>query len=128
LRTKVNRKISSQDVIDELFTLFIPRVIPGHIRSDNGFEFMAKAVRRWLNNLKVKTLFIDRCSPREHGYIESFNRRLRDELLKWGILTTLEETKVLIKQERKEYNQMRRHSALRYEPPAPEVMLYGEMT
>ena len=123
LRSKVNRKISSQDVIDELFNLFIFRGIPEHIRSDNGPEFTARAVRKWLNRLGVKTLFIERGSPWENGYIESFNGKLRDELLAREIFTTLEEAKVLIEQWRKEYNQVRPHSALGYRPPAPETIL-----
>ena len=101
LSIKVNRKISSQDVIEELFNLFIFRGIPGHIRSDNGPEFAARAVRRWLNPLGVKTLFIEPGSPWENGYIESFNGKLRDELLNREIFTTLEEAKVLIEQWRR---------------------------
>jgi len=123
LSGKVNRKISSQDVIDELFNLFIFRGIPEHIRSDNGPEFTAKVVRRWLNHLGVKTLFIEPGSPWENGYIESFNGKLRDELLDREIFTTLEEAKVLIEQWRRNYNQVRPHSALRYQPPAPEAIL-----
>ena len=123
LSGKVNRKISSQDVIDELFNLFILRGIPAHIRSDNGPEFTAKAVRRWLNRLGVKTLFIEPGSPWENGYIESFNGKLRDELLDLEIFTTLEEAKVLIEQWRRNYNQVRPHSALGYQPPAPEAIL-----
>ena len=123
LNSKVNRKISSQDVIDELFNLFIFRGIPEHIRSDNGPEFTAKAVRRWLNRLGVKTLFIEPGSPWENGYIESFNGKLRDELLDREIFTTLEEAKVLIEQWRRDYNQVRPHSALGYQPPAPEAIL-----
>jgi len=123
LNSKVNRKISSQDVIDELFNLFIFRGIPEHIRSDNGPEFTAKAVRRWLNRLGVKTLFIEPGSPWENGYIESFNGKLRDELLDREIFTTLEEAKVLIEQWRRDYNHVRPHSALGYRPPAPEAIL-----
>jgi len=123
LSIKVNRKISSQDVIDELFNLFIFRGIPEHVRSDNGPEFTARAVRRWLNRLGVKTLFIEPGSPWENGYIESFNGKLRDELLNREIFTTLEEARVLIEQWRREYNQVRPHSALGYRPPAPEAIL-----
>ena len=119
----VKRKITSQDVIDQLFHLFIFRGIPEHIRSDNGPEFTAKAVRKWLNNVEVKTLFIEPGSPWENGYIESFNGKLRDELLNREIFTTLEEAKVLIEQWRREYNQVRPHSALGYRPPAPEAIL-----
>jgi putative transposase len=123
LKIKVNRKISSQDVIEELFNLFLFRGIPEHIRSDNGPEFTAKAVRKWLDCLGVKTLFIEPGSPWENGYIESFNGKLRDELLNREIFTTLEEAKVLIELWRKEYNQIRPHSALGYQPPGPEAIL-----
>jgi transposase InsO family protein len=123
LAIKVNRKLNSQDVIDELFKLFIYRGIPDHIRSDNGSEFTAKIVRKWLNRLGVKTLFIEPGSPWENGYIESFNGKLRDELLNREIFTTLEEAKVLIEPWRREYNQVRPHSALGYRPPAPEAIM-----
>jgi transposase InsO family protein len=119
----VGRKIKNQDVIDLLFQLFILRGIPEHIRSDNGPEFTAKTVRKWLNRLGVKTLFIEPGSPWENGYIESFNGKLRDELLNREIFTTLEEARVLIEQWRREYNQVRPHSALGYQPPAPEAIL-----
>ena len=119
----VARKIKNQDVIDLLFQLFILRGIPAHIRSDNGPEFTAQAIRKWLNKLGVRTLFIEPGSPWENGYIESFNGKLRDELLNREIFTTLEEAKVLIEQWRREYNQIRPHSALEYRPPAPETIL-----
>jgi len=119
----VARKIKNQDVNDLLFNLFIFRGIPEHLRSDNGPEFTARAVRKWLNRLGVKTLFIERGSPWENGYVESFNGKLRDELLNREIFTTLEEARVLIEQWRREYNQVRPHSSLRYQPPAPEAML-----
>lgn len=128
LAIKVNRKLNSQDVIDELFKLFIYRGIPDHIRSDNGSEFTAKIVRKWLNRLGVKTLFIEPGSPWENGYIESFNGKLRDELLNREIFTTLEEAKVLIEQWRREYNQVRPHSALGYRPPAPEAIMSMALT
>jgi putative transposase len=123
LATRVARKISSQDVIDELFKLFIFRGIPEHLRSDNGPEFTAKAVRMWLSRLGVRTLFIEKGSPWENGYIESFNGKMRDELLNLEIFTTLEEAKVLIEQWRRHYNQIRPHSAKKYRPPAPEATL-----
>ena len=119
----VAHKITNQEVIDLLFQLFIFRGIPEHIRSDNGPEFTAKAVRKWLNRLEVKTLFIEPGSPWENGYIESFNGKLRDELLGREIFTTLDEAKVLIEQWRREYNQVRPHNALGYKAPAPEAML-----
>jgi len=124
----IARKIKKQDVIDLLFYLFIIRGIPEHIRSDNGSEFTAKAVRKWLEKLGVKTLFIEPGSPWENGYIESFNGKLRDELLDREIFTTLEEAKVLIEQWRREYNQVRPHSSLGYRPPAPEAILSAVTT
>jgi len=124
----VKRRVTSQDVIDQLFELIIFRGVPEHIRSDNGPEFTAKAVRRWLNRLGVKTLFIEPGSPWENGYIESFNGKLRDELLNREILTTLFEAKVLIEQWRREYNQVRPHSSLGYQPPAPETRISVALT
>ena len=118
----VERRISSQDVIDQLFNLFIFRGVPEHIRSDNGPEFTAKVVRSWLNRLGVKTLFIEPGSPWENGYIESFNGKLRDELLSREVFTTLLEARILIEDWRKEYNHIRPHSSLRYRPPAPEAI------
>ena len=123
LAIKVARKISSHDVIDELFKLFIWHSIPEHLRSDNGTEFTAKVVRQWLDRLGVKTLFIERGSPWENGYLESFNGKLRDELLNRELFRTLEEAKVLIEAWREDYNQIRPHSSLGYQPPAPEAVL-----
>ena len=119
----VKRCITSQDVMDQLFELIIFRGIPEHIRSDNGPEFTAKAIRGLLNRLGVKTLFIEPGSPWENGYIESFNGKLRDELLNREVFYTLTEAKVLIEQWRKEYNQVRPHSSLGYRPPAPEAKI-----
>jgi len=124
----VRRQITSQDVIDVLFELFIFRGIPEHIRSDNGPEFTAKAVRNWLERLGVKTLFIEPGSPWENGYVESFNGKLRDELLNRDVFTTLMEANILIEQWRKEYNQVRPHSALGYRPPAPEAVTLKILT
>jgi putative transposase len=123
LATFVARKIKTQDVIDQLFNLFIFRGMPDHIRSDNGPEFTAKAIRDWLSQLGVKTLYIEPGSPWENGYIESFNGKLRDELLDREIFNNLEEAKVLIEGWRREYNHIRPHSAKNYQPPAPEAIL-----
>jgi putative transposase len=128
LATLVARKIKSEDVLDQLFNLFVFRGIPGHIRSDNGPEFTARAVRKWLNRLGVKTLFIEPGSPWENGYIKSFNGKLRDELLNREIFTTLEEAKVLINQWRREYNHFRPHSSKNYRPPVPEARLTMALT
>ena len=118
----VECQIRSQDVIGVLSELFLLRGIPEYIRSDNGPEFTAKAVRDWLNRLEVKTLFIELGSPWENGYIESFNGKLRDELLNGEIFTTLLEAQVLTENWRKEYNHIRPHSSLGYRPPAPEAI------
>ena len=128
LAVVVKRRITSQEVIDRLFELFILRGIPEHIRSDNGPEFTARAIRRWLNRLGVKTMYIEPGSPWENGYIESFNGKLRDELLNREIFTTLEEARVLIEQWRQEYNHIRPHSSLGYRPPAPETILSAVTT
>ena len=124
----VKRRITSEDVIGQLFDLFIFRAIPEHIRSDNGPEFTAQAIRRWLNRLGVKTLFIEPGSPWENGYIESLNGKLRDELLNRETFYTLIEAKVLTEQWRKEYNQIRPHSSLNYRPPAPEARIPATLT
>ena len=119
----VGRRLTSEDVIDQLFNLFVLRGIPEHIRSDNGPEFTAKAIRKWLARIGVNALFIEPGSPWENGYIESFNGKMRDELLNREIFTTLTEAKVLIADWRKEYNQVRPHSSLGYRPPAPEAKI-----
>ena len=110
-------------MIDQLFELFIFRSIPEHIRSDNGPEFAAKAVRKLLARLGVKTLFIEPGSPWENGYIESFNGKLRDEMLNREVFYTLTEARILTEQWRREYNHIRPHSALGYRPPAPETRI-----
>jgi putative transposase len=124
LALPVARSITSQDVIDQLFQLFMLRGIPEHIRSDNGTEFTAKAIRKWLADIGVKMLFIEPGSPWENGYIESFNGKLRDELLNREVFSTLTEARVLIGEWRREYNNVRPHSSLRYRPPEPEAVLF----
>jgi len=119
----VARRITSQDVIDQLFQLFVLRGIPEYIRSDNGPEFTAREIRKWLGSIGIKTLFIEPGSPWENGYIESFNGKLRDELLNREVFYTLTEAKVLIGEWRREYNGFRPHSACGYRPPAPEATL-----
>ena len=103
LAIEVARKQSSRDVLRMLAGLMLRHGIPKHIRSDNGPEFVAKAVREWLSRLGVETLFIEPGSPWENGYIESFNGKLRDELLNGEIFTTLKEAKVLTEVWRREY-------------------------
>jgi putative transposase len=119
----VERNISSDDVLYCLADMFIQHGIPDHIRSDNGPEFTAKLVRQWLSHIGVKTLFIEPGSPWENGYVESFNGKLRDELLNREIFYTLVEAKVLIERWRVHYNRVRPHSSLGYRPPAPEAIL-----
>ena len=99
------------------------RGVPDHIRSDNGPEFTATVVRDWLGKVGVKTLFIEPGSPWENGYCESFNGKLRDELLAREVFYTLRETKVLIERWRRHYNTKRPHSSLGYRPPAPEAVM-----
>ena len=119
----VNRRITSSDVIDQLFQLFILRGVPEHIRSDNGPEFTARAIRKWLRRMGVKTLFIEPGSPWENGYIESFNGKMRDELLDREIFYSLKEAQILIEMWRTHYNTVRPHSSLGYRPPAPAAIV-----
>jgi putative transposase len=122
LAIDVARRMTSEDVLERLTDLFIRHGVPDHIRSDNGAEFTAKAVREWLTKVGVRTLFIEPGSPWENGYIESFNGKLRDELLNGEIFYTLREAKVLIERWRQHYKRVRPHSSLGYRPPAPEVI------
>ena len=119
----VARGLTSDDVLERLSDLFVRRGVPGHIRSDNGPEFTAKAVREWLGKVGVTTLYIEPGSPWEDGYIESFNGKLRDELLDREAFDTLLEAKVLIERWRVLYNTVRPHSSLGYRPPAPEAIV-----
>jgi putative transposase len=125
LAIDVARKLTSDDVLERLAWLMATRGVPQHIRSDNGPEFTATVVRQWLKNVGVKTLFIEPGSPWENGYVESFNGKLRDELLDREIFYSLNEAKVLIEMWRKHYNQVRPHSSLGYRPPAPETIAAG---
>jgi putative transposase len=126
LSIDVARQFTSDDVLERLAWLFVTRGVPDHLRSDNGPEFTAKAVRQWLEQIGVKTLFIAPGSPWENGYVESFNGKLRDELLNGEIFYTLREAKVLIERWRIHYNTVRPHSSLRYRPPAPETIMPAE--
>jgi putative transposase len=123
LAIDVARKLKSDDVLERLSDLFVRRGVPGHIRSDNGPEFTAEAVREWLGRVGVTTLFIEPGSPWENGYIESFNGKLSDELLDREVFDTLLEAKVLIERWRCSYNTARPHSSLGYRPPAPEAIV-----
>jgi len=117
----VDRKLRSTDVIESLAELFVTKGLPRHIRSDNGPEFCANAVREWLDRLDVGPLFIEPGSPWENGYCESFNGKLRDELLNCEIFYTLQEAKILIENWQREYNAIRPHSSLGQRPQAPET-------
>ena len=123
LATVVRRQMKAEHVIESLDVLFLRRGIPEHLRSDNGPEFTAERVRTWLQRIGVKTLFIEPGSPWENGYIESFNGRMRDELLNGEIFYTLLEAQVLVEGWRRNYNEVRPHSALGYRPPAPAALL-----
>ena len=125
LAIRVARQLGSTEVIDVLADLFIARGVPAHIRSDNGPEFVAKAVQSWITGVGARTAYIVPGSPWENGYVESFNGKLRDELLEGEVFNTLREAQVLIEQWRQHFNTVRPHSALRYRPPAPEVVMPG---
>jgi len=124
LAVRVARSLTHKDVLEVLTQLFCERGIPAHLRSDNGSEFTAKKVCTWLSKLEVKPLFIEPGSPWENGYIESFNGKMRDELLAREIFYSLKEAQVMIEIWRREYNTIRPHSALGYRPPAPETILF----
>jgi transposase InsO family protein len=121
----VARELNSEDVLDRLMQPFITRGRPAHIRSDNGPEFVAEKVRGWLQRLEVGPLFIEPGSPWENGYNESFNGKLRDELLNGELFDTLREAQVLVERWRRHYNTVRPHSSLGYRPPAPEAIQPG---
>jgi putative transposase len=124
LAIRIGRRLNSSDVIDVLSALFILRGVPTHIRSDNGPEFIAKAVRNWISAVGARAAYIEPGSPWENGYCESFNARLRDELLNGEIFYSLKEARIVIEGWRRHYNTVRPHSSLDYQPPAPEVVLW----
>ena len=119
----VARWLRSMEVLETLAQLFVTHGVPAHLRSDNGPEFTAELIRLWLEALQVQTLFIAPGSPWENGYVESFNGKLRDELLDREIFYTLTEAQILIERWRRQYNTVRPHSALGYRPPAPEAIM-----
>ena len=122
LASYTKRKIKSQDVILVLAELFLQKGIPEHIRSDNGPEFVAKKLVKWLKHLEVGPLFIQPGSPWENGYCESFNGKMRYEFLDGEIFYSLLEAQVLIEKWRNHYNTLRPHSSLGGRPPAPETL------
>jgi transposase InsO family protein len=119
LAIRVARRLGSNEVIEMLADVMLGRGIPKNIRSDNGPEFVAKELRKWLGNLGTGTLYIEPGSPWENGYCESFNGKLRDECLNGEIFYSLKEAQIVIEKWRVEYNTRRPHSALGYRPPAP---------
>ena len=123
----VKRRLNSMDVLLTLADLFIRKGVPDYIRSDNGSEFTARMIRNWLKRIGVKTLYIEPGSPWENGYIESFNGKLRDELLDREVFYTLKEAQILIERWRIEYNTIRPHSSLGYRPPAPESIEFNRL-
>jgi transposase InsO family protein len=122
LAIRVARRLGSIDVIEMLAELCLEQGVPGHVRSDQGPEFIAIAVREWIAAVGAKTAFIEKASPWENGYVESFNGKLRDELLNVEIFYSLAEARIMIEQWRRHYNAVRPHSALGYRPPAPSVV------
>ncbi len=117
LAIRVSRRLKSIDVIDALSDLFILRGVPGHIRSDNGPEFIARAVQDWIAAVGARTATIAPGSPWENGFIESFKSRLGDELY------TLREAQIVIESWRRHYNAERPHASIGYQAPAPEVFV-----
>jgi putative transposase len=118
LAIDVDRKIKGADVVGLLRYLFAVRGEPGFIRSDNGPEFASNAVKKWLEVSGVKTLFVARGSPWENGYIESFNSKLRDELLNRELFLHIDELRYVVDRWRMDYNHYRPHSSLDYMAPA----------
>jgi putative transposase len=125
LAIRVARRLGSLEVIETLAEVMMWRGIPGHIRSDNGPEFIAQELRKWLAKVGTGTLYIEPGSPWENGYCESFNGKLRDECLNGEIFYSLKEAQVVIEHWRVEYNTRRPHSALGYRPPAPAACEIG---
>ena len=119
----VARWLRTMEVLETLAQLFVTHGVPAHLRADNGPEFTAELIRLWLEALQVQTLFIEPGSPWENGYVESFNGKLRDELLDREIFYTLTEARILIERWRRQYNTVRPHSALGYRPPAPAAII-----
>ncbi len=136
LAIRVKRKLNSTEVIDALTDLFILRGVPVYIRSElpiegaigsspmgDGPEFIAEAVRDWIKAVGAKTAYIEPGSPWENGFCESFNGRMRDELLNGEVFYSLREAQIIIEGWSKHYNTKRPHSALGYRPPAPEAII-----
>jgi len=118
LALEVARTFTAKDVMLTLQYLFAVRAVPEHIRSDNGPEFVAKEIQRWLDRAEVGTLYIRKASPWENGYVESFNGRLRDELLNRELFLSLPEARVVLDEWRLTYNHDRIHGGLNWQTPA----------
>lgn len=125
LAIRVGSALKADDVLYTLSDLFVTEGVPDYIRSDNGSEFTAQTLREWVKSLSVKTAYIEPGSPWENGYNESFNGKLRDELLNGEIFYSLKEAQILIEQWRIHYNEVRPHSSLGYRPPAPQAIVSG---
>jgi putative transposase len=123
LAIRVQRRLKAIDLIAVLSDLLILRGVPGHVRSDHGPEFIAKAVQEWITAVGAKTAYITPGSPWENGFIESSNARLRDELLNGEIFYSLKEAKIVIESWRRHYNTLRPHGPIGYKPPTPEVFV-----
>ena len=123
LLVRAERRWSSSRVISALADVMVMKGVPEHLRSDNGPEFVAKDLRKWLAKTGAKTLYIEPGSPWENGYCESFNSKLRDEFLNGEIFYSIKELRVLAERWRAHYNTIRPHSSLAYRPPAPEAWL-----
>ena len=123
LAIRVKRRLNSTDVLETLADLMILRGPPAYIRSDNGPEFIATTLREWIAAVGTQTAYIEPGSPWENGYCESFNSKLRDELLDGEMFFSLAEAQVLIEAWRRHYNTVRPHSSLAYRPPAPEAIV-----
>ena len=118
LAIDVNRRFKGPDVVEVLRYLFAVRDEPEYIRSDNGPEFASNAVKKWLKAADVKTLFVAPGSPWENGYVESFNSKLRDELLNRELFLSIDELRYVVNRWRMDYNHYRPHSSLDYMAPA----------
>jgi putative transposase len=118
LAAEVGRTFTARDVMLTLQYLFAIRGTPEHVRSDNGPEFIAKELQRWLERAAVRTLYIQKASPWENGYVESFNGKLRDELLNRELFLSVPEARYVLDEWRQEYNHRRPHSSLNWQTPA----------
>ena len=124
---RAERRWSTARVISALADVMVMKGVPEHLRSDNGPEFVAKDLRKWLAKTGAKTLYIEPGSPWENGYCESFNSKLRDEFLNGEIFYSIKELRVLAERWRVHYNTVRPHSSLGYRSPAPKVWLTNNM-